>query len=134
MQASQSDSSSNTGLSAAVTFTVDTTAPSIAITSPAAGDYTAGPTPTISGTAGVLSGDSSMVTVNIYAGTAATGSPVQTLTTSVNPVNGAFSVIPATLFQGQYTLQASQGDSAGNTGLSVAVTVIVPIPGGRQPR
>jgi hypothetical protein len=69
-----------------------------------------------------VSGDAATVTVKIYAGDAATGSPVSTFSTSVNPSTGAFSVQAPSLVQGRYTVQVSQADSAGNTGASSAVS------------
>src|SRR5205814_4763588 len=45
-QATQSDTAGNTGSSAAHTFTVDVTAPTVTLTSPAAGAHTNDSTPT----------------------------------------------------------------------------------------
>jgi len=46
---------------------------------PANGSSTSEAQPTFSGSAGTAQGDSSLVTIRIYAGAAATGTPVQTL-------------------------------------------------------
>jgi hypothetical protein len=65
-----------------------------------------------------------VVTVRIYSGPAATGTPVQTLTdTTVS--TGTFSVAAQPLANGQYTAQAEQRDSAGNSGLSNTRTFTV---------
>jgi hypothetical protein len=118
-QAAQSDSAGNHGLSGTATFTVDTIAPSVAITAPSDGGST-GLTPTISGTRGTATNDLSPVTVNVYSGATATGTPVQILTDS--GTGSSWSVLATTLAAGTYTAQATQGDSAGNTGTSNTVT------------
>jgi hypothetical protein len=99
----------------------DTTAPSVTLASPADGSSTDS-TPTFSGVAGTAPGDSRTVTVNVYAGASATGTPVQTRTTTA-AANGSFSV-PASpsLAPGTYTARAAQTDSGGNTGLSAPTT------------
>jgi hypothetical protein len=104
--------------------TSDTAAPLISLSLPIA-DATTGPLPTFSGSAGIASGDSATVTVNIYDGASAAGTPVQTLTASAD-LAGAYSVAAtSTLAAGTYTAQASQADSAGNTGTSAAHTFSV---------
>jgi hypothetical protein len=123
-QASQSDSAGNTGMSSAITFTVDTVAPTVTLTAPVDGSSSNHAKPSFSGAAGTATGDSSTITVKIYSGNTATGSPVQTLTTTA--AAGAWSVAPSTsLTDGTYTAQASQSDSAGNTGISTANTFTV---------
>ena len=124
-QVEQDDAAGNEGLSSPVTFTVDSTAPTPSLTSPATGSTTNDTTPTFSGSAGVLSGDMSSVTIRIYQGSNTTGSPVQTLPAVVS--EGAFS-IPASAAlvpDGQYTAQVEQDDAAGNEGLSSPVTFTV---------
>ncbi|HVP01602.1 MAG TPA: Ig-like domain-containing protein [Solirubrobacteraceae bacterium] len=122
-QATQSDAVGNVGTSAARSFYVDTSTPVVSIASPMAGQRV-GARPPISGTAGILLGDSATVTVRIYSGTTTGGALVQTLTATRNATTGAFSVTPATLADGTYTAQASQSDSAGHTGTSAPVTFI----------
>ena len=81
-------------------------------------------TPTYDGAAGTAPGDLAPVTVKIYAGTQATGTPVQTLT--VNSASGAWTVDGTTaLAAGTYTAQAEQSDNAGNTGVSAPHTFTV---------
>src|SRR5262249_56809912 len=65
-QAQQSDAAGNTGLSSANTFIVDTTAPTVTLTSPANNSSTTNTTPTFHGAAGTASGDSNTVTVKVY--------------------------------------------------------------------
>jgi peptidoglycan/xylan/chitin deacetylase (PgdA/CDA1 family) len=123
VQATQSDTAGNVGTSAATTFTVDTVKPVVRITSPAnnAVITTTGAF-TVSGTAGVLAGDGTVVTLTIYAGTAATGTPVSTLTSAASA--GAWSTsVSGGLAAGSYALSASQLDAAGNVGVSPTVVV-----------
>jgi hypothetical protein len=105
---------------------VDVTAPTVTLTAPANNAWTNNQKPTTSGAAGTATGDLATITVKIYAGLTATGTPVQTLTTTASA--GAYSVAPSSnLAAGTYTAQASQTDSAGNTGLSSARTFIVDV-------
>src|SRR5207302_8254811 len=60
-QATQSDAAGNAGSSSANTFTIDTTAPAVALTSPAGGTTTRNPTPTVQGGAGTGPGDPATV-------------------------------------------------------------------------
>ena len=113
-----------TGYSAPRNFVVDSAAPVVQITAPLTGSTVANTHPVISGTAGRATGDGVTVSVRVYAGSAPTGTPVQTLTGTV-AANGTWSVTPATLAQGTYTAQATQGDSGGNTGTSNATTFTV---------
>jgi hypothetical protein len=123
-RASQTDAVGNFGSSAARTFTVDVTAPSVSLTAPSA--QVADTTPRFSGVGGIAAGDSATVTVRVYAGAAATGTPLQTLNASRSATTGAYAVDASTaLAQGQYTAVASQSDAAGNGGKSAARTFIV---------
>ena len=82
-RAQQTDDADNVGFSSANTFIItfgDITPPVVTLTSPANGSSTNDTTPAFSGTGGTTQGDSATVTVKIYAGTAAAGTPVQTLT------------------------------------------------------
>ncbi|HET9729234.1 MAG TPA: Ig-like domain-containing protein [Acidimicrobiia bacterium] len=118
-QATQSDAATNNGTSNAVTFTVDTTPPAVDITSPTDGGATS-TTPIFTGDRGVAAGDLPTVTVTLYAGATATGTPLEVDT---DPATGAtWSVSPQPLLAGQYTIVASQADSAGNTTTTASVT------------
>ena len=89
------------------------------ITSPTDLDTTS-TTPTITGDRGTATGDLATVTVNIYAGALATGTPVQTLSDTNS--GSTWTVNAAALLPGVYTVQATQTDGAGNAGASAAVT------------
>ena len=119
-QATQPDAAGNTGTSAAHTFTIDTSAPAVTVTDPADSSSTNDSTPTLAGAAGAASGDGQTITVRVYAGTTATGAPVETIAT--NRSGGGWTTPAATLADGTYTVQASQSDAAGNTGTSAART------------
>ncbi len=119
-QATQPDQAGNTGHSAAVTFTVDASGPAVSLSAPASGSFTPDATPTFSGTAGNLAGDSATVTLKITQG----ATTVQTL--SATRSGGSWSATaPTALADGAYSAQASQQDSAGHTGVSASQTFTV---------
>jgi large repetitive protein len=120
-QAEQSDAAGNTGKSSAVTFTVDTTAPAVSIVAPPA--YTNNPEPTLTGGAGVASGDDPAVTVTIYKGASAGGTVAASGAAVVS--GSSWSYKAAHLADGIYTAQAEQSDDAGNVGKSAATTFTV---------
>ncbi len=93
----------------------DTTAPVVAITSPAAGATVPTRTTAVSGTAGTAVGDDKTVRIEIYPGTSAVGRLVQTRIADIR-TNGTWSATTDQLADGTYTVKASQGDAAGNTG------------------
>ena len=105
--ASQTDSFGNTG-TASLSFTLDTTAPVVAITS--AGGPTNQASQTITGTVDTADAGT---TVTLLDGTSAVGTAV------VQP-NGSWS-IPVTLSSGSNSLTAAVSDAAGNTATSSAV-------------
>ena len=98
-------------------------APAVTLTAPANNSRTSAATPTLSGTAGNQTGDSTTVTVKIYSGSSATGTPVQTRTATRSGTSR--STTATTLSAGTYTAQASQTDTSGNTGTSSANTFVV---------
>jgi hypothetical protein len=98
-------------------------APVVTLTTPADGSRISSTTPTLSGTAGNKTGDSTTVTVKIYSGSSATGTPVQTKTTTRSSTT--WSTTASALTAGTYTVQASQTDSSGNTGTSNANTFVL---------
>ncbi len=82
-------------------------APRVTLSSPANGALLGTGTPTYSGSAGSGFGVSQQVIVWVYAGSTATKTPVQTLTTSAS--GGSFSVAANSgLADGGYTVQAEQ--------------------------
>jgi hypothetical protein len=122
------DSSGNTDKSPAkAEFTVDTHPPEIGLEEPAEASVIGDATPMLSGVAGTAVGDSSTVKVKVYEGVGTGGSLLQTREATRDAFTGAYSVAATTLASGTYTVQASQTDSAGNTGLSGAHTFTVDI-------
>jgi large repetitive protein len=100
---------------------VDTTPPAVTLTTPANGATIGDPMPTFSGAAGTAAGDLTTVTVKVYNGPSASGTPVQTMTTTQS--GGSWSVaVGSPLSEGTYTARAEQADVAGNVGLSTANT------------
>ena len=122
-RAEQSDSAPNTGFSSANTFRVDTTAPSVTLTSPANGSFTSDVTPSLSGGAGAAPGDSTSVTVKIWSGTSTAGAPLHTLV--VTRSGASWSTTAPTLTEGTYTAKAEQSDDASNAGSSSASTFTI---------
>jgi hypothetical protein len=125
--AEQTDSNTfaETGVSAAVTFTVDTTAPTVTLTSPKEGAFVKTATPTLSGGGGAAAWDEA-VTVEIHKGESLTGSVVASGSVTVSAGTWSYSVPKLSeLSEGIYTAQASQKDEAGHTGTSSAVTFTV---------
>ncbi|MCK1268764.1 FecR domain-containing protein [Bradyrhizobium sp. 49] len=113
--ASQTDSFGNTG-SASLSFTLDTTAPTVAITS--AGGSTNQVSQTIAGTVDVADAGA---TVTILDGTTAIG-------TAIVQGNGSWSST-VTLNNGSNSLTARVSDAAGNTATSSAVVYTVGVSG-----
>jgi hypothetical protein len=102
---------------------VDTTPPSPTLASPANGS-TMDARPTFAGSGGMTAGDAPTVTIRVYGGTAASGTPVQTLSATVQPAS-TFSVRAQSLVSGTYTAVAEQSDSGGNVGRSDPSTFTV---------
>ena len=110
LTATQTDSFGNTGAaSAALALTVDTVAPTVAIT--ATGGLTNQPGQTVSGT--VDSADSG-TTVTVYDGTTVLG-------TATVASDGSWSTAVTLTGDGAHTLVATDTDAAGNTGSSSGV-------------
>ena len=107
VKASQTDAAGNTGTSATVAFTIDTTAPVVTVTAPANGSSTNDTTPALAGAC--TTGDGT-VTVLVKQG----ATTVQTFTPACTA--GAWSATAAALAPNTYTVQASQTDAAGNVG------------------
>jgi hypothetical protein len=120
-QATFSGSAHNSG--GAFATASDWVAPVLTLTAPADGSRTNDTTPTLSGAAGNAAGDATTVTVRIYSGASATGTPVQTLTPTRSAAT--WTATAATLADGTYTARATQTDGSGNTGTSTASTFIL---------
>jgi hypothetical protein len=123
VQVEHSDSLGHVTLSVPVSFSVDAAAPAVSLTTPADGAVLATATPTLGGVAGTAAGDASIVSVDVYSGSSASGTPVQTLAVPVS--GGTWSAATAALADGTYTARAQQLDSAGNSGLSGTRTFTV---------
>ncbi len=92
------------------------------LTAPAPGAIVKAGQPTFTGTGGTDFGQSKSVTVDVYRGASATGSPLESLTASVAG-DGSFSASPSpALADGQYTVQATQSNNLGDHGSGPAVT------------
>jgi hypothetical protein len=117
--------------SAPVTFTLDTTPPPVAITSPANGSTTSGELQSFTGTAGTDPGDLEEVRVALYAGSTV-GAQAPLVTLIAKPHAGSWSV-PGGLQAGTYTAVARQGDAAGNVGESAPIRFTVAIPASAAP-
>jgi MYXO-CTERM domain-containing protein len=93
--------------SASTTYAIDTAAPAVAISTPAEGAVLSSSPATITGTAEA----GALVTVEL---TGAGGMVVETLTATADAM-GMWSVTPAALADGAYTINAEASDAAGNT-------------------
>ncbi len=104
----------------------DVTPPSVTLNSPHSGTVTANRRPTLSGAAGEAEGDGIVVSVKIYTGTDASGTP--TLSLDADRTGNSWSAsLDSDLEPGTYTATAEQSDSAGNLGRSASATFTVDI-------
>lgn len=126
VQATQEDEAGHIGKSTPVTFTVDAVAPSVTLTSPADASTTTSSSEPLAGAAGTAPGDSAKVTVQLYAGSSATGTPLQAVVVQASA--GKWSATAGGLEPGTYTARAEQSDDVGNVGLSAPATFTVTKP------
>ncbi len=119
------DAAGNTG-AASASVTKDSTPPTVTLTTPTNGSVIGG-TPTFSGTATSAPRDLPAVSVRVNSGADTGGTLVRTLDTSA--VSGSYTV-STSLAPGNYTAQAQQSDSVGNTGYGSATTFTVEVSGG----
>ncbi len=118
-QASQADAAGNIGVSGATTFFVAQS--SVAITLLPVPTPTTDAAPIFGGGADSAPGAGSTITVNLYRGASATGTPVEVLTTTAS--NGIYAVTASpALTDGIYTAQASQLNSSGQIETSGTTT------------
>lgn len=108
----------------------DITPPAVTLTAPSVGSFTEEAAPTLAGGAGTAEGDDASVTVRLWEGSDTSAAPLQTHVALATAGVWSVPASPA-LTPGSYTVQAEQGDSAGNVGrsASVAFTVVAPNPG-----
>jgi acid phosphatase type 7 len=97
---------------------IDRDPPVVSLDAPAHASSTSDTTPTFSGIAGTATGDSATVTVRLYSGLDALGTPLQTLTTT--RAGSSYAVDASALAAGTYTAQAEQADAGGRIGRSSA--------------
>src|SRR5439155_6611879 len=83
------DAAGNESLPTSDSWTVDTKAPTVTVSSPADGTGTSALTPEISGTADNGPADTSTVSVELFT---STGTPLESLSAVVNSLSGAWSV------------------------------------------
>ena len=114
------------GSPAIYTWVVDVTGPAPQITS------AGGSEPSVRGTAGTGSGDAGSVTVDLFPGGAASGSPAQSVVVPRDS-SGAWSAQFERVSGGTYTARARQSDAAGNSGSSAPVSFTVAGDGGAAP-
>ena len=123
------DAAGNADPTAANTsWTVDTSAPAVTLTSPADDSSINDATPQFSGSASTAAGDSDTITVELYEGGSMAGEPLETLTTTRSSVDGSWSVSASpALEEGTYHAIAKQEDSAANESYSSARTFTVDV-------
>jgi hypothetical protein len=125
------DAPGETCTATGITFQIQAggTAPTPTLTNPASGSSTTLTSPGFGGAAGADFGDGSQVTLRVYSGQSASGSPVQSVTV---PRSGAAwtAALSSPLPLGTYTAQAEQDDisSPADVGLSAPVTFVVRLP------
>jgi hypothetical protein len=116
------------GVSAPVTFKVDTTPPHVTLTSPAEDSSTTSGSQLVEGSAGTAKGDLPSVTIQLFAG-ATIGSQVPLESIVVNASkSGSWAATFGGLSPGVYTARAEQSDDIGNVGLSNTTTFTVLAP------
>jgi hypothetical protein len=114
------------GTSNPVSFTIDRTPPQVTLTQPADGSSFSGGSVTVGGAAGGASGDAATISVQLFAGSTVAESALETLVVPAS--SGGWSAAIAQLALGTYTVQATQRDAAGNTGVSALATFAVVAP------
>lgn len=106
------------------TFTIDAPLPAVSLEPVAT--PTEDSTPTFGGAGGVEPADAPTVAVTVYKGATTTGPVVASATPTVE--GGTWSYTPPPLFDGTYTVAATQRDDAGNVGESTARTFTIDKP------
>lgn len=135
-QASQGATNGETAFSDPITFVVDKTAPNLTTTTKLYGGKTRDRTPLLSGVAGAANGDAQTLSVRLFRGPAATGTPVETATVARSAAGWSFK-IPRALSDGVYTAVAEQADAAGNAAsapLKFTLTTSSPIGAVKLPK
>jgi hypothetical protein len=111
--------------------TTDLVPPCLSLTTPPNGSNTSDGNVTFSGTTGSAVGDSSTITVKLYAGPTADGTPNQILS-ALRQWDNSYSV-STDVANGTWTAQAEQGNTGGATGYTAANTFVVDTSGPPPP-
>ncbi len=106
------------GATEKATFTVDTVAPAVTVDTPGQGATVSGTTVSFHGAAGTAPHDRAEVTLQLFAGGAASGGTVQPPVT-VTAAGGAWEAKLGGVTPGEYTVRATQRDDAGNVGIAL---------------
>jgi uncharacterized protein (DUF2141 family) len=128
VQAIQLDEAGNEGRSNSATFKIDTTPPTLSITSPKSHETTISSGPTFSGTTNNGPGEPTGVTIEIFSGESVSGTLVQSLEVTRNNSSWTTASSGPRLSNGTYTVRVKEADVAGNVGESPAVTFTVASP------
>lgn len=125
--AEQAPAEEEAGVSAPVTFTIDTTAPAPTIATPAYGAVVGQAKPLFTGEGGEAPGDESTVRLEVYAdGPGRSETLVETLAPlTLHAGEWTTGTLGAALPDGLYTAYARQSDQAGNIGTSEPLTFTV---------
>jgi Bacterial Ig-like domain len=127
VQAQQHELSGDVGLSQPVKFIISIPSPVVHLNSPGGPLTTA--TPTLTGTAGTASGDANTVKLLVYQGSDTSGTPLRTLSGSVDG-QGRFSIqVTPGLADGVYTAVVAQSVSGGSLATSAPVTFVIKVHG-----
>lgn len=128
VQAEQADAAGNVTKTSPATFRVDTTAPTLSIATPKSNDALKSSRPTFSGSTGNATGDSSSVTIEIFAGESVSGEPAQKLSVERSGSSWTTGGNGPRLPNGTYTVDVGESDSVGNAGISAPVTFSIDSP------
>ncbi len=94
--------------------------PAIVLSDPSNGALLTSGQPSFSGAVSFGTGSGGQVTINVYRGSGATGTPVQVLVGNVS--SGAYGATATGLADGTYTVQAVATDAAGNSASTQSAT------------
>ena len=122
--AEQVNSLLETTKSEPISFTVDTRAPAVTITSPANNSVVHVTRPTFAGAGGGAAGDDASVVLKVYEGTDTTGAPEQSLSLAISSGKWTSGSSGPQLPNGLYTAVVEQSDKAGNTEAKAAVFLV----------
>jgi hypothetical protein len=109
-------------LSSTMSTAADWVAPALTLTSPTNGSYQKVTSVTLAGAAGNATGDSTTVTVEVYAGTTTTGTPA--VTRPVTRSAATWTTAVTGLAAGTYIARATQTDTGGNTATATTTFTI----------